>query len=120
MSAGPSDKTLDAFKSLIFDGLLEQAIASIIAIAPWLSFPPLAFTIGVTVRFVGNKIYEILRDVVNFEVVMLRNDLLHREFVKAVRDVRVVILAKGIDSPEFRKARDAHKAALAKLVRYGT
>lgn len=118
MAAGPADKVLDTFKTLVFDRLVDLAIAQIIGLAPFLAFGPIAFIIRKVVVYITDKLYAGLQETINFQYVLLKNAQLHKAYVDASANIRDIAKAKGIDSPEFRKARDEHKIALAKFVRY--
>ena len=117
MSAGPADKALDVFHDLVYVQIVKMATDSIIALAPWLAIPPVAWIVTQVVSYVAGVLYGFLRDTVNFEYIMLTNEVHHAAFVKASLDLKAIAAAKGIDSPEFRKARDEHKTALAVFVR---
>lgn len=118
MSAGPADRALDVFKSLVFDQLTKAAIAQILGLSPFLAWGPIAYIIGQAVVYVGDVIYNQLKDAVNLEVILIKNEAFHKAYVNASLSISKIAKEKGIDSPEFRKARDEHKAALSKFVRY--
>jgi hypothetical protein len=118
MSAGPADKPMDLFKTLVFDELVKSTIAYIIGLAPWLSFGPIAFIIGRVVVYVSGVLYEGMKEAINFEVILLNNAAHHKAFLKAQIELRGIAKNQGIDSPEFKRSREEHKTALAKFVRY--
>lgn len=118
MSAGPADKTLDVFKDLIFDAQVKVVIAYITGLAPFLAFGPLAFIIARVVTYVADVLYAQLREVVNFQLILLNNAENHREYADAQIELSRIAKIKGIDSIEFRVLREKHKKALAKFVRY--
>lgn len=119
MSAGPADKVLDTFKSLVFDQLVRAAIASIVGLAPWLAYGPVSFLITRVVTYVCDRLYDELAEAVNFEMILLKNSAYHKEYLKAHIELRGIAKNVGIDSPEFKASREKHKAALAKFVRFG-
>lgn len=118
MAAGPADSALDTFKELVFDALVRLLISRIIALAGWLSFGPVSFIISQVVTYVANQLYELLRDQINFQYIMLRNDKFHAEYVKASLELQAAFDKLGKDSKEYRELRDAHKKALSEFVRY--
>lgn len=119
MPTGPADKALDLFKGLVFDQLVKLAIQRILGMAAWLSWGPIAFIITRVVVFVADKLYEGVKDYVNIEYIMLRNETYHKQFIQAQYVLKGVASEKGVDSEEFRKARDEHKKALSKFVYIG-
>ena len=118
MASGPADKALDVFKSLIWDRYVDVATTAVIALAPFLAFPPLAFLIRTVFKFVGDSLYKYFSLGVNIEVIMLRNELNHKAFVDAEVELKRIADSTGTDSAAFKEAREKHKAALAKFVRY--
>ena len=116
MAAGPADKALDVFKTLVFDALVKNLIAYIVGLAPFLSFGPVAFIVGKVVTYIAGKLYEGLRDVINIEVIILRNAAAHAAFVDAQLSLRNVALTKGIDSKEFQDARNKQAEAFANFI----
>lgn len=120
MSTGPADKALDTFKSLVFDPLVEQVIARTIALAGWLGWGPVAFLVSKIFTWAANELYEALSQTINFQVILLKNEQFHKDFVVAAKALKEEAERNGIDSPQFRQAREKHKIALRKFVRYGT
>lgn len=118
MSTGPADKALDTFKSLIYDPLVEQLVVKTIALAGFLSWGPIAFVVSKVITWVANELYEHLSRAINFQVILLQNELHHRDYVKAAKALKEEAERNGIDSPQFREARAKHKAALSRFVRY--
>lgn len=116
MSIGPADGALDFFKALVFDPIVEKATLAIIAAVPWLA--PVSALVRLVVRFVANAIYESMKEVINFEVILLRNVLHQKAFADASIELKKMARSKGIDSPEFRSLRNARKQDFAKLIRY--
>lgn len=118
MSSGPADKGLDLFKDLIFDPLVKLAIGQIVGLAPFLSFGPVAFIVGQVVTYVAGKLYELLKDTINLEVILINNAAHHAAFVSASIDLKRIAQTKGIDSVEFNESREKHKIALAAFARH--
>jgi len=119
MSAGPADKVLDTFKSLVFDELVKAAIAKIISQAAFLAWGPVAYIVGQVVTYVAGVLYEYMSDVINLEVILLKNSAYHAAYIEAHFRLQKVAKEKGIESPEFKTEREKHKAALSRFVRYG-
>lgn len=118
MAAGPADKALDAFKDLVFDPLVKLVIEKIIGLAGFLAWGPIAFIVGKIVVYVADKLYEELGHAINFQYIMLRNESLHKSFVEANSTLKRIAKEKGIDSKEFKDAREKRRKALADFVRH--
>lgn len=119
MSSGPADKVLDIFKSLIFDELVKVVIAKVIDLAPFLSWGPVSFIVGKVITYIAGELYEVLKDIINFEVILLKNREHHVAYVNAHIQLRNIAKEKGIDSDEFKAQRKIQAAALASFIRYG-
>ncbi len=118
MGAGPADKGLDTFKTLVYDPLIDVVVKKIIASASFLSFGPIAFIITAVVGLVADKIYAALKEIINFQYVLLLNEQHHAAFVEANQSLRKIAKEKGIDSEEYRNARSKRRSALAIFARY--
>jgi hypothetical protein len=63
-------------------------------------------------------LFEILRLVIDLKVIKFVNDRNQADFERQVVTLRALARGYGVDSPQFRKAKDDAKAAFAKFVRY--
>jgi hypothetical protein len=118
MAQGPADKVLDSFKMLVFDPLVKVGINQILGLAGWLSFGPVAFIITKVVTYVADVLYTLLRNTINFEVILLLNEAHHDAYVKASADLQGAFDQYGPGSEQFKKLRAVHGAALSKFVRW--
>jgi len=116
MSGGPADGVMDVFRDLVWDQLVKLAISKIIGLAPFLSWGPVGFIVGKVVTYVAGMLYEELHEAVNFQVIILKHASHHRAFVDSQITLKSIAELKGINSQEFKNAREIHKAALAKFV----
>lgn len=119
MAAGPADKTLDTFKALVFDPIVKLVIGKVIGLAGFLSFGPVAFLVTKLVTYIADQLYLVLRDQVNFNYIMLANEKHHEAFVAAHLELKGIAQSKGIDSKEFKEAREKRRKALSEFVRWG-
>lgn len=125
MSTGPADKKLDTFKTLVWDLYVQQAIAAIVVLIPfstWGFFSflagPVGFIVGGIVSAATNALYKLLRQGVNFGVILLTNAQHHAAYVKASGELQSIFDKNGMNSAEFLEARNEHKKALATFVRF--
>lgn len=119
MAAGPADKALDTFKTLVFDPMVNVVVGKVIGLAGWLAWGPISFLVTKVIVYVADVIYAELRGVINFNYIMLLNEKHHAAYVDAHLELKGIAKSKGIDSPEFKVAREKRKKALAEFVRYG-
>jgi hypothetical protein len=125
MAAGPADKELDTFKTLVWNVLVSVATQVAIAAIPFASWGffsflsgPLGFLIGQVIGWLSNILYNLLKDTVNLSVIMLTNEVHHAAYVKASQDLQDAWNKYGGNSKEFQDARDLHVKALAAFVKW--
>lgn len=107
------------FKSLLWDTTVEGLLAHIYASAPWLTLWPLKQVTSGLVTLATDKFYSILKTFVDVETISFVNAEHAKAYDSASLKLKVIALEKGVDSEEFRKAKDDAKAALSQLVRFG-
>lgn len=118
MARGPADSVLDSFKSLVFDPLVKVAIDKILLKVTFLAWGPLAFLFTKLVVWISDLLYAEFREVINIGTIRVMNAEHQMAYEKASIEEYMVSKDKGINSPEFRKARDENKKRLAKFVHY--
>lgn len=118
MSTGPADVVLDTFKTLVWDLWVKALIAYVLGLAPWLAFGPVSFIVTRAITWITDRLYVFVRDGINLNLIMLNNELHHSAYISASRDLQIVFDSKGIDSKEFKDAREKHKKSLSDFVRY--
>lgn len=111
-------KIEDIFKTLVWDNITNAALTALFAANPGLAIWPVGPIIRVVVGMFMNNFYGALRLVVDMGAITLVNDLHKAAFDKAALQLKVIAHDKGIDSDEYKKARDDAKAALAKYVSF--
>ena len=110
-------KLENLFKDLLWDALVEKAIASLFKLFPILGWGPIGAIASLVIKHFATQLYKALSLVVKLELITMRNNKLHRQYTKAAVDLRRVALQSGLESPQFRKARDEHKKYLSDFVR---
>lgn len=106
------------FKELVWDSLVKAAIARLFAAVPFLAWGPVGIAVSWALTLFADKIYEAVKLAVELEVIVLRNEAHRRAFDRASVELRLLARTKGIESPEFKVAREEHKKALAQFVRF--
>lgn len=103
-------KAEDLFKSFVWtpfiDGLLTQH---------GLNWWPLS----AMARLLTDKIFEKLRLIVDLGAISFVNKEHEKAFNTESVKLHIIAKAKGLDSPEYREAKERAKDALGSFVRYG-
>ena len=109
----------DQFKDLIWDMVVRALLTKLLAAVPFLAWGPLAPLVSFVITQIADKIYDLIVEYIEFSSISIRN-LEHRKAFDAA-SVKLKILArdKGIDSEEFKKAREEQRKALSQFVRFG-
>lgn len=108
----------DLFKGLVWDNLIKAAIGRLFAAAPWLAWGPLGWLSSFVITYVADLVYEELQKFVDLQFIAFRNAELRDAYSAAANSLKTIALAKGVDSEEFKKARNEQKEALSKFVRF--
>lgn len=107
------------FKDLIWMNLVEAALISLFAALPFLNFWPINIAIRYIAMEMAEYLYTGLDQFIDVELIKLKNETLHQEFVKASTSLKIIGRGYGIESEEFKNARVDHKEHLKKFLRTG-
>jgi hypothetical protein len=108
----------DLFKSLVWDILVEKAIASLLAAVPLLAWGPFGYIITFFAARFADKIYEYMHTSFDLQLIAFKNKALERAYTVEYVRVRAIAESSGIDSQEFKDARAKGKKALSDFVRH--
>lgn len=110
------DAVLDLFKELIWDAAVKMALEKLFAKVAFLAWGPFGAAITWIVEKYGDELYEIIHTYIDLKLIVFRNKELLARYADA--SVRLKLAAAGgLDTPEFRKARDEDKIALSNFMR---
>lgn len=109
----------DLFKDLVWSAVIKAATAALLRAIPFLAGWPWSMIAGVVVELVGGFVYDQLKDVYNFESTAIVNEAHRREYDSASIKLKLIARDKGIQSDEFKQAREKYADALAKFVKFG-
>ena len=116
-TAIPSLKIIeDLFKTSIFDPLIEAALITLLG--PLLGVPVVGSLVRYAARAFADKLFETLRLVLDVQAIAFVNEAHKKDFDKAAVTLKIIAHAKGIDSPEYKNAREHAKVALSDFARY--
>lgn len=107
------------FKALVWDALVKAAIARLFAAVPFLAWGPVGFLVSHLLTKFADKLFEAASMAIAMEKIILTNEAHLKEYERASVKLKIIAREKGIESPEFKEARDAEKAALSKFVQFG-
>lgn len=86
-------------------------------VIPFLDWEPARSIIKHYLDKLFDLLYDGLTKLINLKYIILKNTGLSNEFIKRDLELKGIANEKGINSPEYRAGREAHKAALAVRVR---
>lgn len=108
----------DAFKFLVWDSLIKLAISELLKRVAFLSWGPVAFFITWLITKFSDVFYELFSDMIEIQVLILKNENIHKEFAEASLDLKRVAIARGVDSVEYKEVRSARIKKMENFVRY--
>lgn len=86
-------------------------------VVPFLNWFPAKNIIKYYLVKLLDMLYAAMIQIVNLKYIVLKDTALADEFTKRDLELKGIANEKGINSPEYRAGREAHKAALAIRVR---
>lgn len=110
----------DIFKSLVWDTLVKAALSQLFLAVPLLGWGPIGYVVSWLAVYFTDKLYAVVKTAVDLEVITLRNEEHKKEYAGAAVRLKLIAKSKGVDSPEFMKAREEQKLALSRFVRFGS
>jgi len=118
----PVDVAFDVFKALVWDNLVTAGVKSLALIpyvGPFFAWGPISAVIQFLVEtFITNPLYMGLQLVVDLDVIVLRNEEAQRTYEAASVSLKIVAGERGIQSQEFKDAREKHKQEMSQFTRF--
>lgn len=108
----------DIFKSLIWDALVTAALNALFKAVPFLAWGPLGVVVSIIVRYVADWIFEGVDEYIDLQAIAFKKLELAREYAKYCVELKRVALVSGIDSVEFKNAREAAKLGLRDFIKF--
>lgn len=110
----------DVFKELVWGPLVKAALALLFKAVPFLGWGPVGLAVGLIVNLLADKLYDVLKMTIDLHAIALKNAAMHRAYVAASLDLRRIAQdpTKGVDSEDFRRAREEHKKRLSEFVQW--
>lgn len=104
------------FKDMVWDILLKKGISTLMLS---LSISPQGFLGIVLTKLIiaiADKLYPIMVKMVKIETIQIQDEIHQKSFERAQLKLKIIAKEKGIDSQEFKDAREKEKQALRKLI----
>lgn len=108
---------LDAFKELAWDLVVRKALAKVLSL-PFLGWWPINEAVTWIVLRYSEELYALVKTFINTSLIIFRNRQFQESYAQASLHLKKTAMVYGIDSVEFRKARDDDKEALSRLVMF--
>lgn len=111
---------MEIFKALIWNNLVNLALARLVGAMPFLAWGPVNAFVRWLAFKVSDAIFEELHLRVDLHQIVVKNEKLKKEYDRASIKLGLISRTEGRDSDEFKKAESEFKNSLADLVRYST
>lgn len=108
----------DLFKSFVWDKLVELVVQRIFFELPFLAWGPLGAITKIAIVFFSDKLYVHIKLCVDMNVISFMNREHQQAYDRAGVELKIIAMQKGIESPEFKEAREKAKHNLSKFVRF--
>jgi hypothetical protein len=108
----------DIFKSVVWDNLIQVALAALFAYAPFLALPVLKPVISYIITMFSDKLFSAAKLAIDLEAIVLINESHKKAYANASVALKIIAHSKGIGSPEFLEARENAKKSFAKFIAF--
>lgn len=112
------DTAIDLFKTLVWDNLIKAALADLFASVPLLGWGPIGYVITALVIRFSDKLYAGVKLFIEVKEIVFKNESLKNEYGRRSVELKIVAHDYGILSPEFEKAHEKNRNAMADFVRF--
>jgi hypothetical protein len=108
----------ELFKNAVWDNLVAAGLSALFLELPWLAVWPLGPVIRVITKTFSDKLFAALQLLVDLQAITFQNTASKKAFENEAVKLKIIAMDKGINSPEFQKAKEDAKIALSKMVRF--
>ena len=106
------------FKEVVWDTALKAALASLFIQAPYLAVWPIKQIITGLVGWISDVLFSKIKLLIDLQAIVILNEKHRREYTIAVLNLRAIADTNGIDSAEFKEARENAKKHLSKFIHF--
>lgn len=107
----------EAFKATVWNNAITALKTAIYTAVPALNIPVLSSIVSGVINLFAGKLYKYLVLQVDIGAIRLTNTRYHYEYVQASKKLLAIANNQGIESDEFKKARDEAAIALSHFTR---
>lgn len=111
-------KIEDAVERFGLYALSEVGVNALFAWQPWMAAWPLGPFIRKLTEFLSDKLFTFIRLVIDLKVIRFVNDKNQAAFDRSMVTLKALARGYGVDSDEFKKARENAKTSFAEFVRF--
>lgn len=108
----------DTLKDLVWDGLIQLALAEVFKAVPILGWGPIGAVIRVVVGLVADQLFAGMKLAFDMNKIPFVNEAHQRAYETGSVKLKLIARDKGIDSPEFKEARLATRKELSTFVQF--
>ena len=105
-------------KAAIFDIGLKAVETAAIADSPWLGLPVFRQIFELLLNTIGNKIYDVLSNSLDFEIIKIQTEQERAAYDSAVSALQTTVQKPGATQDEIDKAKAELRARLAALIKF--
>lgn len=109
----------DAFKSMVWDNLVEAGLTAFFAYFTFLNIPVVRQTIRYLATSFSDFLFANARLFLDVTAIKIVNSAAKSKYDTELLRLKIISLEKGNQSNEYKAARENAKAALAKFVHFG-
>lgn len=106
------------FKETVWDAGVEAALTSLFVAAPWMNVWPLRSIVRGLTLMLTNRLFSMLRLVIDLQVIQLLNSEHKQAFAREAVKLRIIAIDKGLNSPEYKRAKEDAKASLSRFIQF--
>ena len=108
----------DLFKDSVWGPLVKASLAQLFKSVPILGFGPIGWVVNWIVMKVASDIFDKMEDVIDLERISFNNHQLHNEYIASLMRLRLVEREKGLNSDEYKQAKELNKINFSKFVHF--
>jgi len=98
---------MDNFKDLVWDNLVRAALNELYVAFPVLAIPPFSWVVEFIVDQLSSKLYIVAKEIWEVNDLILKNEQSSKAYERADVALKIIAKSKGIESQEFKDAREA-------------
>ena len=107
------------FNDFLWTPIVKLILAQIFKLLPFLAWGPLGPIVTWMVTWLAGKLFDAFKEFIDVTIIPFKNAEHQKAYDLASVTLKIIAHDHGVDSEEFRKARDENKQKLSDFVRFG-